>query len=484
MNVTCAKCQKRYSIADEKVRGKTVKVRCRQCQNLITVQGPSEAAVEPAPKPLWEDESTRAMPALDLKAAWFAMLKGKQDGPFDVLELEARVKAKEIGLRTHVWRQGLAEWQRAGEVPELARLFAGVTVTPAEPAPAPSPELPFEEPGNDAPQKDVAIAAQLPAPEITQRPEAQSALGSLFDDSSSRLEPAAKQEEGPFDSAEKTGEMEQLGAGADPFAALGPSDPLAAPDFGEATSFIITQAGVNKRNPPWKIALFIGAGLLVPMGLLYVLSTLRIVPLEVTRVNEQGQEVKESVFSREGVSGLKSLLTGGANKPAPKTKVASANLPRVQKTDNAIRGAEARTIAEIELPGGTKVTQDLRTLYDEKVDRGPKKRKDEPQVVAGVQGGLKDEDVSKVVAQFQPSFQNCIEQELRRNPTFKGGKIHIIATVGASGLTTRAEIDKKEIDRSTLGECLKSRAKKMIFPPTGDTTETEVQIPLILTATL
>ena len=38
VNVTCDKCGKRYVISDDKVVGKaSVKIRCKQCQNLISV---------------------------------------------------------------------------------------------------------------------------------------------------------------------------------------------------------------------------------------------------------------------------------------------------------------------------------------------------------------------------------------------------------------------------------------------------------------
>ena len=40
MNVTCDKCGKRYVISDDKVAGKaSVKIRCKQCQNLISGAG-------------------------------------------------------------------------------------------------------------------------------------------------------------------------------------------------------------------------------------------------------------------------------------------------------------------------------------------------------------------------------------------------------------------------------------------------------------
>jgi len=38
MKFVCERCQTKYSIADEKVRGKVLKVRCKSCSNVITVR--------------------------------------------------------------------------------------------------------------------------------------------------------------------------------------------------------------------------------------------------------------------------------------------------------------------------------------------------------------------------------------------------------------------------------------------------------------
>lgn len=51
-----------------------------------------------------------------------------QQGPLDA----GGLRAAGIGPATMVWREGMPDWQPAGEVPELAGMFAGV-------APPPSP---------------------------------------------------------------------------------------------------------------------------------------------------------------------------------------------------------------------------------------------------------------------------------------------------------------------------------------------------------
>ena len=41
MKVTCESCGSKYTIKDEKVRGKRVKIRCKGCKNPIVVDGTS-----------------------------------------------------------------------------------------------------------------------------------------------------------------------------------------------------------------------------------------------------------------------------------------------------------------------------------------------------------------------------------------------------------------------------------------------------------
>src|SRR5207248_2296020 len=57
---------------------------------------------------------------------------GKRLGPFGRDELAARL----IDARTPIWKQGMAQWARAGEVPELKELLAEL------PPPLPSESQP------------------------------------------------------------------------------------------------------------------------------------------------------------------------------------------------------------------------------------------------------------------------------------------------------------------------------------------------------
>lgn len=58
-------------------------------------------------------------------APWFAAIAGAQAGPFDLDAMRSRAGTGEVTRDSLVWRQGMAEWRRAGDLPELASIFAG-----------------------------------------------------------------------------------------------------------------------------------------------------------------------------------------------------------------------------------------------------------------------------------------------------------------------------------------------------------------------
>ena len=65
-------------------------------------------------------------------------VEGQTYGPFDMNALGQMAGAGQINSQSMVWREGMAEWQQAGTVPELAPLFAGAAAPPQSPPPPPA----------------------------------------------------------------------------------------------------------------------------------------------------------------------------------------------------------------------------------------------------------------------------------------------------------------------------------------------------------
>gem|GEM_PF-6208113 len=51
MKTTCPKCNSAYEIADEKVEGRTFKVRCHVCEHMVVIQGPPAVRIPRPPLP-------------------------------------------------------------------------------------------------------------------------------------------------------------------------------------------------------------------------------------------------------------------------------------------------------------------------------------------------------------------------------------------------------------------------------------------------
>src|SRR5262249_28871447 len=191
-----------------------------------------------------------------------------------------------------------------------------------------------------------------------------------------------------------------------------------------------------------------------------------------------GASVKAPVFSAKGVRGLKDLLLGNTPRPPPPSPTRETRSPAPRPAP-----APAAPAPRPEPPA----SPELKKLYGDprKTDVGPTVvptlTHAAPPSVGGA--GPNQQAVAKVVAQSGPAFQSCIEQQLKRTPNFRGGKVNLVATIGASGTVKQARLDRKEIDISDLGSCLKSRAKRLVFP-SFDGEDVEVEIPLVLTAAL
>ncbi len=75
-----------------------------------------------------------APPPLPQQAAtYFVAINNQQAGPFDMPTLAQYVQSGQLTRATLVWKQGMANWQPAGDVPDLQQLF-GATPPPLPPA--------------------------------------------------------------------------------------------------------------------------------------------------------------------------------------------------------------------------------------------------------------------------------------------------------------------------------------------------------------
>jgi len=142
MKIACESCGTKYAIADDKVRGKVFKIRCKKCQSVIVVRGTEgedgrttpvshEMSMTPPPQaePFLAAElgapiaGSAAFPAAAPAgggAVWHLAIGNDQKGPFTAAEVKERSRRGEINGETFIWREGQADWKPLSDVPEFA----------------------------------------------------------------------------------------------------------------------------------------------------------------------------------------------------------------------------------------------------------------------------------------------------------------------------------------------------------------------------
>jgi predicted Zn finger-like uncharacterized protein len=142
MKFVCERCHTKYSVADEKVRQKILKIRCKTCENVITIRDavvisdPSNPRAEPPPSP--SGQAPRSV-------EWHLAINGRQEGPVGLHALCTRVQSAGRQDEIYVWNEHLDGWKEPKLVPEVAaelRARAALAQPPAPPGQRRSPTPP------------------------------------------------------------------------------------------------------------------------------------------------------------------------------------------------------------------------------------------------------------------------------------------------------------------------------------------------------
>ncbi|NOZ87805.1 MAG: AgmX/PglI C-terminal domain-containing protein [Deltaproteobacteria bacterium] len=205
MRFICEKCHTKYSIADEKVRGKVLKIRCKKCHNIIVVREPaSKAKSALKKKDQLDEEFERAFDRLtgksgiasrpESKAAkqqlrvapdlkddvdagiegeeWFAILRGRQIGPMNLDEVKQAIKDERISHGTYLWRDGMADWVRAARCDEIKPLLPDRRIPKAQ-KPSEVKSKPEKEKAGEPEEDKTRIASPELAAELARKLESQ-----------------------------------------------------------------------------------------------------------------------------------------------------------------------------------------------------------------------------------------------------------------------------------------------------------------------
>src|SRR5689334_18112766 len=114
MKIVCEACQAKYSISDDKVRGKAFKIRCKKCSHIIVVR--SSEGSSSAQLPVQSDAGATPSAPASSENSWHIVVDGEQVGPLSASDVRARLARGEITGDTFIWREGLADWLKVSSV--------------------------------------------------------------------------------------------------------------------------------------------------------------------------------------------------------------------------------------------------------------------------------------------------------------------------------------------------------------------------------
>jgi predicted Zn finger-like uncharacterized protein len=170
MKVTCQSCQAKYTIADEKVRGKVAKIRCKKCGTTIIVDGndpTATAAAEPPASGAVTDYTQQG--ANDEQ--WTVLVADGDQRTLTAAQVAELYASGTVGFETLVWRDGMADWQAIAQTDPLRSVLEHgprPTMTPLEAA-ATAPSAPPSGPPAEATAARAGTPAMAARSKITEQ---------------------------------------------------------------------------------------------------------------------------------------------------------------------------------------------------------------------------------------------------------------------------------------------------------------------------
>jgi predicted Zn finger-like uncharacterized protein len=127
MKVTCQSCQAKYTIADEKVRGKVAKIRCKKCGTTIIVNATGAAQSVPPGQPDAAAAAQSLPPAAAVDYAhhepqgemWSVLIADGDQRQLTPPQIDELYRQGTVGYDTYVWKDGMTDWLQISDVESL-----------------------------------------------------------------------------------------------------------------------------------------------------------------------------------------------------------------------------------------------------------------------------------------------------------------------------------------------------------------------------
>lgn len=131
MKISCQNCSSKYTVSDEKVQGKTVKLKCKKCGATILVNAAGATTVASGAAVADHPSSPAEAPSTDGTSYLVNVAEGDQR-TMTIPELVAAYQSQVVTADTYVWADGMTDWLPLGQVDAIvAALNAGTAAMPA-----------------------------------------------------------------------------------------------------------------------------------------------------------------------------------------------------------------------------------------------------------------------------------------------------------------------------------------------------------------
>ena len=491
MKFNCDRCKTRYSISDERVRGKVLKIRCKNCSAVITVREGMTASAPRTPRPSSRsgavtgpvaaaqppghaesalrgafDDAMAAPSAADsmtgapasLTTEWYLAIDGNQSGPFDLGGAKGWIQEQAAAAELYCWSEGFDDWLPVEKVSQFRGVRNGkgdIAGLGALGNGTPMPTFDANVEKTPAPLfKSTMERVTAEAPTLLEDDDPMGPRASGLDAQAD----AARDDAGAFEfdigEASRVVNLASLvppsGGIAAPVAANnalpGIAGPVPMAKVSGATSPEIElprpevlQPAVAKRSRILLPLLIASGALLVVLGVLLFLAF---------RESEDGtEEIARGGGSRGDLAHRFEDERKGAKKPdqtkppAQATKVKTNGTTRRNTPSNNVKTAGSKGYVppsdEVDLSRGSN-DGDVR------------------------QGSLEPNDVMKVYRKSQFSVNRCYERAMKKNPLLKVGKTIVNLKVSGSGKVSSVSVPS--LSGETLGSCLVISIGRWRFP--------------------
>ena len=132
MKIICESCQSKYTVADEKVQGKTAKIKCKRCGTTILVNEHGVMA----------NGAGGAEAETGAEATGGSYMVNVADNDQRSMSIDELVEAYNSGVitaDTFIWADGMSDWQPLSGVDEVVAALHAQAEQPAAPAPVAAP---------------------------------------------------------------------------------------------------------------------------------------------------------------------------------------------------------------------------------------------------------------------------------------------------------------------------------------------------------